>query len=412
LTTDVWKVEHYAYPDTIRLFVRVQDTLGNVITHMAKPYARPDAPNYFPQLVEALGEGRRARVAPIDQFDVREIGAADSIPAYVSLAIDNSGSMKGTIETINLGTELFIGLKRPVDRVALTAFHREIVRVFPLMTDTAAMLKATRAHAAKGLGLYSSVWDGVLQAVKELDTVPINELKVVVVFADGDENTSYGKLGDIYEHAARNNISIYCVGFGYAQDQKLQDLALYTGGKYYRAYTKKDLLAIFMDIWRSLRNYYLVTYRPPEYDGMHYPRLTVSVPGRDTMLADAQYDKTPLTPIDPRNEFSRQILFPFRSSIIDSTSFPTIDTLARALQRYERVELEIQGHTDNIGTEEFNQKLSEARAESVRVALVERGVGADRLRTRGFGFTVPVATNETEEGRQQNRRTVFRILRK
>ena len=65
-----------------------------------------------------------------------------------------------------------------------------------------------------------------------------------------------------------------------------------------------------------------------------------------------------------------------------------------------------------IGGEEFNQGLSEARANAVRDAMIARGISPNRLRARGFGLTVPVASNDTEEGRAKNRRTVFRILRK
>ena len=89
-----------------------------------------------------------------------------------------------------------------------------------------------------------------------------------------------------------------------------------------------------------------------------------------------------------------------------------MDELADALERYDRVYLEVQGHTDNIGGEEFNQKLSDARANAVRDALIERGIAPRRLRARGFGFSVPVESNDTDEGRARNRRTVFKILRK
>ena len=61
LTTDVWKVEHYAYPDSIRLFVRVLDTTGYVVTHMADPYKKPGAPDYFPAVVENIGSRRRRK---------------------------------------------------------------------------------------------------------------------------------------------------------------------------------------------------------------------------------------------------------------------------------------------------------------------------------------------------------------
>lgn len=412
LTSDVWKLEHYKYPDSIRLFVRVLDTNGFVVTHMADPYKRPSAPNYFPLLIEKLGAKRKKKESIVQAFTVQEFGEQDSVPANIALAVDCSGSMKGAKETIDLGTELFIGMKRACDRISLTAYHKSIQVVFPLTGDTAYMLSEFRAYKKNSQGLFTSTYDGILKTLATLKDAPPDEPRVAVVFSDGDENQSLAKIGDIFEYATKNNISIYCVGFGYANDEPLQDLSLYTGGKYYRAYTKKDLLAIFLDIYRSLRNYYLVRYTPPRFDGLHNIELTVDVPGRDTLMARGLYDKTPLNPIDPRDEFSRPILFAFNQSEIDSASYYILDELAEALERFERVLLEVQGHTDNVGTEEYNQKLSLARAESVRSGLILRGIDGSRLRTRGFGFTMPVVANDTENNRALNRRTVFRIIRK
>lgn len=414
LKTDVWKVEHYSYPDSIRLFVRVLDTNGFVVTHMADPYKKAGAPNYFSKLTEQLGDPRRRKKKIIDvsPFTVREFGEQDSVPTSIALAVDQSGSMKGVKDVLDLGTEMFIGMKRKCDKISLTGFHKKITTVFPLSDDTTMMLAEFREYKKTSQGLFSSAYDGIRSALETLKDVPIEQPKVCVVFADGEENASMTKGSEIYEYATKHNISIYCVGFAYADDEELQALSLYTGGKYYRAYTKKDLISIFLDIYRSLQNYYLVTYVPPEYQGLHTVDVTVSVPGRDTMVARAQYDKTPLQPLSPTNEFSRPILFAFNSSVIDTSSFFIIDELADALERYERVILEVQGHTDNVGGEEFNQRLSEARANAVRDALVAKGIEGARLRTKGFGFSLPVASNDTEEGRAQNRRTVFKILRK
>ncbi len=412
LKTDVWKLEHYSYPDSIRLFVRVLDTNGFVVTNMAAPYKKEGAPEYFPVLSEKLGVRRKVREVDIPTFQVREFGERDSIPTNIALAIDCSGSMKGAKETIDLGTELFIEMKRNCDNISLTAYHKEIRTVFPLSSDTGTMLREFREYKKYSQGLFTATYDGILKTLQTLKDVPLDQPKVCVVFSDGDENLSTVKIGDIFEYATKHNISIYCVGFGYAQDEPLQDLSLYTGGKYYRAYTKKDLLSIFLDIYRSLRNYYLVTYTPPRYEGLHTVDLTVRVPGRDTMIARGVYDKTPLTPMDPRDEFSKLILFAFNKSDIDTASYYILDELSDAMERFERVVLEVQGHTDNVGTEEYNQTLSQARAESVKSALVNRGVDATRLRTRGMGFMMPVVPNDTEENRAKNRRTVFRILRK
>lgn len=416
IKTDVWKLEHYSYPDSIRMFVRVIDTTGFIVTHMAAPYKKAGAPDYFPSLVEHLGSRRRIRDSVVTKYTVREIGEQDSIPANIALAIDNSGSMKGAKPTLDLGTELFVGMKRPCDKISLTAYHKVITEVFPLSADTAVMLKATREYARRPIGLFTSTYDGIMSSLRTLDKVPLDQPKVCVVFADGDENTSTTKASEIYEFATKHNISIYCVGFGFAKDEPLQDLSLYTGGKYYRAYTKRDLLAIFQDIWNSLRNYYLVTYRPPRFEGLHTADLTVQIPGRDTLIARGVYDKTPLNPMIDSSEFTKRILFAFDESIIDPSSYPILDELADALQRFDRVVLEIQGHASRNGPDdirtEYNQKLSERRAESVKDALVTRGIDASRLRTRGFGFLMPVVPNDTPENQALNRRTVFRILRK
>lgn len=412
LLTDVWKLEHYSYPDSIRLFVRVLDTNGFVVTHMAPPYVKPGAPNYFPQLIEKLGARKKKKTVIVSPFKVREIGEQDSIPASVALAIDYSGSMKGAKDVLDEGTELFISMKRPCDSISLTGFHKEVRQVFALSSDTATMFREFRLFKSTAQGLFTSAYEGIMAALKTLYQTPNDLPKVCVVFADGDENTSMVKISDIFEYATKNNISIYCVGFAYANDQALQDLSLYTGGKYYRAYTKKDLKAIFLDIWRSLRNYYLVSYVPPLYDGLHVVNVSVAVPGRDTMIAQGQYDKTPLQPLDPTNEFTRYILFAYNKFDIDSASLGIVDEIADAMLRYERVIIEVQGHTDNIGGEEFNQNLSDARANAVRDALIARGVDASRLRTRGFGLRYPIEANDTEEGRARNRRTVFKILRR
>jgi len=415
LRTEVWKLEHYTYPDSIRLFVRVIDTTGYIVTHMAEPYKSVSAPDYFPRMFERLGERRRVRDSLVRMYRVREIGEQDSIPANIALAIDCSGSMKGAKPTLDMGTEMFIGMKRNCDNISLVGYHKTVTEVFPLTGDSIAMMRAFASYKKSSQGLFTSTYDGVLKSLQTLKDVPLDQPKVCVVFADGDENTSTVSLSDLYEYATRHNISIYCVGFGFANDQALNDLALYTGGKYYRAYTKADLLAIFLDIYNGLRNYYLVTYTPPRYEGIHNVHLTVDVPGRDTMVARGMYDKTPLNPLADTNEFSKRILFAYDESIIDTSSYIILDELADALLRFDRVVLEIQGHASRSGPDDnrvaYNMNLSQRRAESVKQALVERGVQAFRLKTRGFGFSMPLFPNDSEPNRALNRRTVFKILR-
>jgi len=70
--------------------------------------------------------------------------------------------------------------------------------------------------------------------------------------------------------------------------------------------------------------------------------------------------------------------------------------------------MEIDGHTDSVGTEEYNQRLGQRRADAVKNYFISKGIRASRLTARSFGETRPVASNDTEEGRQTNRRVELR----
>ena len=98
------------------------------------------------------------------------------------------------------------------------------------------------------------------------------------------------------------------------------------------------------------------------------------------------------------------INFDTGKATIKAESAGTLDTAAAALKQAAAIRVEVSGHTDNVGTPEANQKLSQERAPAVMAALVTRGIKADRMTAKGYGQTTPVADNRTEEGRGKNRR--------
>lgn len=104
------------------------------------------------------------------------------------------------------------------------------------------------------------------------------------------------------------------------------------------------------------------------------------------------------------------IYFAFNSADILSSSQKVLDEFIVFLNDHPTMTISIEGHTDNVGSDEFNLILSENRAKAVYNYLVNNGIDADRLQYKGFGKTAPIATNETEEGRAMNRRTEFVIL--
>ncbi len=105
------------------------------------------------------------------------------------------------------------------------------------------------------------------------------------------------------------------------------------------------------------------------------------------------------------------LFFDFNKATLQTESIPELKNLIRFLKENSTIRIQISGHTDSVGTAEFNMRLSQARAESVRIYLVQHGISSARLSAKGYGEAVPVADNGTEEGRRQNRRTEFRILK-
>ena len=99
-------------------------------------------------------------------------------------------------------------------------------------------------------------------------------------------------------------------------------------------------------------------------------------------------------------------------SSLTSESYPILVNAVQVLISNPDMKVEIQGHTDNIGSDSFNKKLSEQRAETVKRFLVAKGVAASRLSTVGFGSSNPVSDNKTAEGRSLNRRIEFKVLGK
>ena len=105
------------------------------------------------------------------------------------------------------------------------------------------------------------------------------------------------------------------------------------------------------------------------------------------------------------------IHYGFKSTIPIAADVPLLDCVADLLGDYPEARVRIEGHSDNVGGKAFNQRLSTGRAEGVRRALVASGITASRLDARGFGLTRPIASNRTEEGRAQNRRVEFTVVR-
>ena len=104
-------------------------------------------------------------------------------------------------------------------------------------------------------------------------------------------------------------------------------------------------------------------------------------------------------------------IFPSGQSEIQTANFPLMNKIIRAIEIFPKARIEVTGHTDDTGSDNINQSISEARAKNVGKFLIEVGdINQDRITTAGYGESRPVASNQTAAGRAENRRVEINII--
>ena len=153
-------------------------------------------------------------------------------------------------------------------------------------------------------------------------------------------------------------------------------------------------------------NQYQVVYRavdgPVEFQAFKIPDRR----GRLTFTFNPQYER-----VKDRIYTLQDVYFNTDKATLRESSYDALNDLLSAMQTNKTMRVEIAGHTDDRASAEYNKDLSQRRAESVKAYLVENGIAKDRIRAKGYGESEPVASNETEEGRQKNRRVEVRVLK-
>lgn len=117
-----------------------------------------------------------------------------------------------------------------------------------------------------------------------------------------------------------------------------------------------------------------------------------------------------LTPTGETVRFNH-LIFDQGKAVIDPQSFDELDEVVAMLKSNEKIEIQLEGHTDNQGNAAANMKLSQQRVDAVKKYFASKGIDKDRVRTKAFGGTKPLSNERTEEARALNRRVEMRILK-
>ena len=137
---------------------------------------------------------------------------------------------------------------------------------------------------------------------------------------------------------------------------------------------------------------------------VHYTKMTVPADAGATYEIQVKIEP-------PVNVVLDNVYFDTGKSTLKASSSKALNDLAEGLKLKSTMIVEIQGHTDNVGTEEENVKLSQQRADEVKKYLVSKGIDEKRISTKGYGPAMPIADNSNEDGRARNRRTSLRVIK-
>jgi len=143
-------------------------------------------------------------------------------------------------------------------------------------------------------------------------------------------------------------------------------------------------------------------------DALNYSEISIPTLKEGESYGDMEI----IVKINPPKEFTLDhVFFETGKSSLKKESFAELDELFELMNVKPNLEIEIAGHTDDVGNEQSNLSLSQKRSETVKLYLVNKGIPDHRIIAKGYGESQPIAGNNTEEGRQMNRRTQVKVLK-
>ena len=353
--------------------------------------------------------GNREKV--IANYKIKELTEEEQKPVSIALVADHSGSMGDwRASAVQDAFEKLVKKKKPEDAIAIVKYDNKTVTEVPLSTSSDEILSKFQKNKLNGFGGMTAISDGISAGIRELMKTPVNTAKAVIIFTDGWDNSSTMKQDSIVRLARATNTQIYAIDFGENINQGyMKSFSDSANGYYHHIYKTDEFDLVFDDVYNRLKNYYEIEYNPQVY-GQHKLKLKLCLP-KDTLYQEVAFDNTPnIGSIGLLN-----VYFDFDKSSVKKESDEALEAILALMKGYPNMEIELRGHTDNMnGTKDpdYNVKLSQKRADAVKASLVKKGIKENRIKSRGFGETVPVADNSTDEGRAMNRRTEFVVLKK
>lgn len=240
----------------------------------------------------------------------------------------------------------------------------------------------------KGYGGSTAILDAIVQGLEIIKEDKISESKIIFLLTDGLNNTSRTKLTrpDIIGDAINNNVSIVPIGFGNGIDYEyLNAISHFSGGQFLRIYNKNEFQELYNNLLLDFEYSYEIEFSPcmfaPEIE------IELKLKGFDTSLVGTTFFSTPAL---EGYSIDLNILFKKGSDDINTSYFDELNQLFNLLDYRKDINISIEGHTDKVGSEKQNIRLSKKRAQKVKKYLTAKGIKETRINTEGYGWSYPV----------------------
>jgi outer membrane protein OmpA-like peptidoglycan-associated protein/uncharacterized protein YegL len=355
-------------------------------------------------------DSSNGEINEIKNFTIKEATIAGRKPQAIAMIMDHSGSMGNNraIEVQKAVDNFLNNAKKKDDWIALIKYDDSIGVECPLTKDIKVIRSKFKMDSLGKFGRSTATIDAISKGIDEVSKASPDLERVIMVFTDGQDNKSKFTKDNIIAQARKNNTIICAIDYGVAiQEGFLDSIAAATNGTYHHIYAAKEFNLVYQDIYTRLEHYYELEYEPQDF-GHHHVTVKLCNSTGKQITADGTYDNVPYQGLTTL----LNVYFDTNKDVLKSESDKAIKNVANMMKKNPGMTIEVRGHTDSKGSKDKNLKLSQDRANSVRDALIAKSISGDRIKAVGYGDSMPVADNQSENGRSKNRRTEFVVLNK
>lgn len=343
----------------------------------------------------------------VKKYTVRKVESKEVQDLAIAIVMDLSGSMgEERAKVMQKAVAKVIENKRPNDLITLINYDAKIKVENQPTANKSDLANSIQIKGLQGFGGLTATKDTIDKAVEVLSGVDKKYKKVVMAFTDGADNSSKLPEDYVIKNAVETQVMVNTIDYGYnVTPGLLEKTAIGTNGIYNHIYLTDEFNYVFEDLYFRLNNYYVLEFDQPSY-GDHTFDMKICL--KDTTLeAQKEFNNVPLA----GTIVLLNVYFDTNKSELKPESNDAMDRLLSLMAAKDNLKIEVHGHTDDVGNDENNMKLSQDRANAVKDVLIKRGIESNRIKAVGFGESKPISDNTTPEGRAKNRRTEFVVVK-